>query len=50
MSDFREELARLMAERGIGVCQLAQACYVTPGHVSNVRNGKKRPSPSLAKG
>jgi hypothetical protein len=38
-----------MAERGTGVRQLARACYVNPSHISNIRNGKDRPSPELAK-
>jgi transcriptional regulator with XRE-family HTH domain len=49
MSDFGGELERLMTERGVGVRQLARACYVNPGHISNIRNGKDRPSPELAK-
>lgn len=49
MSEFSGELAHLMAERGVGVRQLARALYVTPGHVSNLRNGKARPSPELAR-
>lgn len=49
MSDFGGELIRLMAERGVGVRQLARDCYVNPGHISNIRNGKDRPSPELAK-
>ena len=44
MSDFGGVLARLMTERGIGVRQLARALYVNPGHVSNLRSGKARPS------
>jgi len=48
MSEFGAELARLMAERGLGVRQLARALYVNPGHVSNLRSGKARPSPELA--
>jgi transcriptional regulator with XRE-family HTH domain len=48
MSDFGGELARLMTERGIGVRQLARALYVNPGHVSNLRSGKARPSRELA--
>jgi transcriptional regulator with XRE-family HTH domain len=48
MSDFGGELARLMTERGVGVRQLARACYVNPGHISNIRNGKARPSPTMA--
>jgi transcriptional regulator with XRE-family HTH domain len=48
MSDFGTELVRLMAERGTGVRQLARACYVNPGHISNIRNGKAQPSHRLA--
>jgi transcriptional regulator with XRE-family HTH domain len=48
MSDFGGELARLMTDRGIGVRQLARALYVNPGHVSNLRSGKARPSRELA--
>jgi tetratricopeptide (TPR) repeat protein len=49
VSDFGRELARLMAERGAGVRELARACYVNPSHISNIRNGKARPSPELAR-
>jgi transcriptional regulator with XRE-family HTH domain len=48
MSDFGRALARLMDERGVGVRQLARDVYVNPGHISNIRNGKDRPSPGLA--
>jgi len=48
MSDFGSELARLMTERGVGVRQLARAVYCNPGHISNLRSGKARPSPELA--
>jgi len=49
MSDFGTELASLMSARGVGVRELARAVYVNPGHVSNLRNGKTRPSPELAR-
>jgi transcriptional regulator with XRE-family HTH domain len=49
MSDFGRELARLMTARGVGVRELARAIYVNPGHISNLRNGKARPSPELAR-
>ena len=49
MSDFGTELVRLMAERGTGVRELARACYVNPSHISNIRSGKARPSPELAR-
>lgn len=48
MSDFGRELARLMAERGTGVRELARAVSCNPGHVSNLRSGRARPSPELA--
>jgi transcriptional regulator with XRE-family HTH domain len=48
MSDFGRELTRLMAARGVGVRQLARAVYCNPGHVSNLRSGRARPSPELA--
>ncbi len=37
-----------MAQRGIGVRGLARAVYCNPGHISNLRNGKARPSVNLA--
>jgi transcriptional regulator with XRE-family HTH domain len=48
MSDFGRELARLMQVRGVGVRELARAAYCNPGHISNLRSGKARPSPQLA--
>jgi transcriptional regulator with XRE-family HTH domain len=48
MSDFGTELARLMAARGLGVRELARMVPCNPGHVSNLRSGKARPSPELA--
>jgi len=48
MNDFGRELARLMQARGIGVRELARAVYCNPGHISNLRSGKGRPSPQLA--
>jgi transcriptional regulator with XRE-family HTH domain len=48
MSDFGTELARLMAARGLGVRELARMVPCNPGHISNLRNGKARPSPELA--
>jgi len=37
-----------MKARGIGVRELARAAYCNPGHISNLRSGKARPSPQLA--
>lgn len=48
MSDFGRELTRLMAERGVGVRQLARAVFVNPGHLSSIRGGKANPSAELA--
>jgi len=48
MSDFGTELTRLMAARGVGVRELARMVPCNPGHVSNLRSGKARPSPELA--
>jgi transcriptional regulator with XRE-family HTH domain len=49
MSEFASELARLMAARGLGVRELARTVPCNPGHISNLRTGKARPSPELAK-
>ena len=48
VSDFGDELARLMATRSIGVRELARIVPCNPGHISNLRSGKARPSPELA--
>src|SRR5580658_504846 len=48
MSYFGTELARLMAARGLGVRELARTVPCNPGHISNLRSGKARPSPELA--
>ena len=48
MSDFATELARLMAARGVGVRELARMVPCNPGHISNLRSGKARPSAELA--
>ena len=50
MSDFGTELARLMTARGLGVRELARMVPCNPGHISNLRSGKARPSPELARG
>jgi hypothetical protein len=44
MSEFSDELRRFMAERGIGVRELARRVPCNPGYLSNLRNGNKRPS------
>jgi transcriptional regulator with XRE-family HTH domain len=48
MSAFARELARLMEARGLGVRELARLVPCNPGHISNLRSGKARPSPELA--
>ncbi len=48
MSDFSEHLCRVMAEREIGVRELARRVPCNPGYLSNVRNGRKRPSRAIA--
>lgn len=48
MSEFGTEMARLLAARGTGVRELARMIPCDPGHVSNLKNGKARPSPELA--
>jgi hypothetical protein len=49
MSDFGGELARLMTARCVGVRELARMVPCNPGHISNLRSGKARPSPELAR-
>jgi transcriptional regulator with XRE-family HTH domain len=49
MSDFGGELARLMTARCLGVRELARMVPCNPGHISNLRSGKARPSPELAR-
>jgi transcriptional regulator with XRE-family HTH domain len=48
MSDFSDVLRRLMAERGLGVREVARQVPCNPGHLSNLRSGKKRPSLQVA--
>ncbi len=49
MSDFGGQLARLMTARCVGVRGLARMVPCNPGHISNLRSGKARPSPELAR-
>ena len=46
----REQLLDRVARVGhdLGVRELARAAYCNPGHISNLRSGKARPSPELA--
>src|SRR6266536_3504031 len=48
MSHFGTELERLMTARGLGVRELARMVPCNPGHISNLRSGRARPSPELA--
>ena len=48
MTEFGTELARLMTARGVGMRELAGIVPCNPGHISNLRAGKARPSPELA--
>lgn len=48
MSEFGAELTRLMDDRGVGVRQLARLVPCNPGHVSNLRSGRDRPSQEMA--
>lgn len=48
MSDFGEELGRLMEARGLGVRELARMVPCNPGHISNLRSGKAQAPPDLA--
>src|SRR5712691_10161343 len=45
MSTFGEALARLMTARQIGVRALAARSHYSPGYISNLRSGRKQPSP-----
>jgi transcriptional regulator with XRE-family HTH domain len=49
MSEFGDELARLMSARRIGVRELARQLHYNPGHISNLKNGKARPSQQAAR-
>jgi transcriptional regulator with XRE-family HTH domain len=48
MSDFSTELERLMTARRVGVRELARQAHFTAGYISNLRSGKRRPSPETA--
>lgn len=48
MSDFGGELRRLMAARNLGVRELAREVPCNPGHISNLRSGRRGPSAQTA--
>ncbi|WP_067793163.1 Tn3 family transposase [Actinomadura formosensis] len=49
MATFGEKLRALMAERQISQRKLAKLVPCDDGHLSKIANGRKRPSPELAK-
>ncbi len=49
VSEFGDELQRLMAARGVGVRELARRVPCNAGHISQLRHGQKRASPQTAK-
>jgi transcriptional regulator with XRE-family HTH domain len=48
MTDFGEELHRLLAEHGISLRNIARQVECSPGYLSNVASGRKPLTPSLA--
>jgi hypothetical protein len=48
MSDFGEELTRRMQAREVGVRELARCSGYSHGHISDLRSGRKLPSPEAA--
>jgi transcriptional regulator with XRE-family HTH domain len=48
MGDFAVLLHRLIEARRISVHELAAQVPCSAGHISNLRNGKKQPSPTIA--
>jgi transcriptional regulator with XRE-family HTH domain len=48
MTDFGDELGRLMAERGMSTRQLAEQVPCNHGYVSKLTGGAKQPSPEMA--
>jgi hypothetical protein len=49
MSTFSTELYRLMAERRLGVRETARLVLCNAGYMSNLRSGRKHPSPQTAR-
>jgi hypothetical protein len=48
MSDFSDELCRLMTERRVGVRELARLVPCNAGYISNLRSDRKKPSSQIA--
>lgn len=48
MTDFGDELHRLLGERGISLREAARQAGCSPGYLSNVAKGRKPLTPSLA--
>ena len=48
MNEFARLLQALMAERGISGLKLARLAFCDKGHISRLRNGHTRPSPTMA--
>jgi tetratricopeptide (TPR) repeat protein len=48
MSEFGDELVRLMEARQVGVREVARQVPCAPGHISNLRQGKARASVQMA--
>ncbi len=46
--DFAEALTAAMDSRGIGVRELARRVPCNAGYMSQLRSGRKQPSPELA--
>jgi hypothetical protein len=47
--DFSAELARLMDERGVGMRELTRRTHYEPGHISELRSGRKPSTPETAR-
>jgi transcriptional regulator with XRE-family HTH domain len=47
-TEFAGKLRRLMAERGVGVRELARRAHFNPGHISKLASGKNHPSSRAA--
>jgi transcriptional regulator with XRE-family HTH domain len=48
MDEFGAELVRWMDQRGIGVRGLARQAGYSPGHISDLRSGRRAPSTEMA--